>query len=1037
MQLSDVMPGLARRKGRLPPMSTPSPSPEQQDILDLGLKTIRIRAGAGTGKTTTVGMVISNLVANHGIEPERILGITFTNKAASELADRVKISLAPTVEQGRQVEVHTYHGFAAQILSEFGALAGVDSRVRVITPTFSRQILGETYHNTVYEHLDITNSRALDKIRTLVDRLSDHLLTPDDLLDVVDPSTEIGGPRLEMLKTIQRYDTDKRRIGVVDYGDLVTLSTRILIDNPDLAAAIRDRYRAVVLDEYQDTNPAQRVLLSTIFDKGFPVVAVGDEDQTIYEWRGASAENFERFPDHFKDGDGGQAIDKGLTLNRRSAPAILEVANEIRQVANPGAQLLRTETEEPRGEVITHWAEDALQEADWIAGRFEELHSGGTPWNEMAVLFRKNKDFAVVVDAMARHDIPVEVANLGGLLSVPEVAELRAWLTMLDRPGDSGALIKILFGSSYRLGLADLAPLTRWVTSQETRRPDDSEEVPAVSLLEAIDHIESVEELRQEARDALFHFRDIYRESLIESQGMSLVEICRLILDRTGAWQNIEALPHNPRMTARLNIYRLLDLTEDWSPLRGRPSLRAFLDYLEAMEDEPAEELDSARLSGEDAVILVTVHRAKGLEWEVVAIPAVTHLNFPSGSQQYPDPVRWPEHLPAEHRIDDALGDIPGDDEERLEFFRERNRLQEWRVAYVAATRAKRVLFVTGAYWYGLPEPAMNPKKPSDLFDLVANHPVTVDGGVAPEPPRPSLLRPDVKTLAPDPLFPEGWDGAMRMAMSDPESVRRLASDLQLTDEFEREVERLSDQLFDLSKVEATPGPEGGKVVSVTGLVTYAQCPKRYFWSSVDPLPRRSNPAAVAGTRLHRRIELHQRGQVPFEELADDLYDVPDEATGDGGFKAFLSSRFAERDAALIEAPFTLSLDNEYQVRGRIDAIYAEGKRWEVVDFKSGRPKDDPSRRVQLEAYAVAATEVDFGLDPPEEIDVTFAYLGGGLAEQTHHADQPWRDAARDNLIDLTDSIEQAIFDETPGPWCHTCDFLQFCRPGQAFVEGS
>ena len=190
------------------------------------------------------------------------------------------------------------------------------------------------------------------------------------------------------------------------------------------------------------------------------------------------------------------------------------------------------------------------------------------------------------------------------------MAEIREWLTVLDRPGDSGALIKILFGSSYRLGLADLAPLTRWVTSQETRRPDDSEEVPAVSLLEAIDHIESVEELRQEARDALFHFRDIYRESLIESQGMSLVEICRLILDRTGAWQNIEALPHNPRMTARLNIYRLLDLAEDWSPLRGRPSLRAFLDYLEAMEDEPAEELDSARLSGEDAVILVTVHRA-------------------------------------------------------------------------------------------------------------------------------------------------------------------------------------------------------------------------------------------------------------------------------------------------------------------------------------------------------------------------------------------------------------------------------------------
>ena len=190
-------------------------------------------------------------------------------------------------------------------------------------------------------------------------------------------------------------------------ADLVTLSTRLLTDHPELVAEIRTRYQVVILDEYQDTNPAQRVLLTTMFGPsdghaGIPVIAVGDEDQTIYEWRGASAENFELFPTHFPAPDGGPAKHGTLTLNRRSAPEILEVANEIRRHANPTAEDLVSHDPDSKGEVVTYWAEDAVAEADWIARRFDALHEAGTPWSEMAVLFRKNRDFAVVVDSFAR-----------------------------------------------------------------------------------------------------------------------------------------------------------------------------------------------------------------------------------------------------------------------------------------------------------------------------------------------------------------------------------------------------------------------------------------------------------------------------------------------------------------------------------------------------------------------------------------------------------------------------------------------------------
>jgi DNA helicase-2/ATP-dependent DNA helicase PcrA len=1013
---------------------TITPTREQRRILDLGATSIRVRAGAGTGKTTTVALVIANLVQFHGIDPERILGMTFTNKAAAELAEKVSQALSGYLDQSRQVEVHTYHGFAAQVLAEFGALVGVSTRAGVITPTFARQLIRDVFHNQPHAHLDMTNAHTLDQVRRLGDQLGDHLLRPEDVIkaSAIHQDDPIWTARVEMAETLVGYNKAKAELGVVDYSDLVALSTRALQDHPGLSDTVRDRYRVLVLDEYQDTNPAQRVLITTIFGSGFPVIAVGDEDQTIYEWRGASAENFEDFIDHFPTADGAPAHDEGLTLNRRSGEAILDIANHVRQVANPGSDQLGAATE-TEAEVVTYWAPDALAEAEWLARQFEALHDNGSAWSEMAVLFRKNKDFAIMIDVLGRHNIPLEVANVGGLLSVPEIAFLRAWLTVLQNPEDSTALAQILFGSTYRLGIADLAVLTRWLAAVAPDDPD-SEDPHPVTLVEAIEQTEQIDQLRPEASSRLRRFHDIYRNLLIDTQGLSLAESCRLVLDRTRAWQDVESLPANARLTARLNIYRFLDLADDWSPLAGRPSLAAFLDYLETMEDEPAEELDSARLSGEDAVTLVTVHRAKGLEWDNVAIPAVVDGNFPAAPRAYPDPVRFPYQLPVEFRLDTVIDDLPDDETARTAFLRHRHSSQEWRVAYVATTRAKRRLFVSGAYWYGLPEPRVTPAKPSELFELIESHPASVSAGHADLGPRPEILRTGDTGGEPDPLFVDGWQSGLVMAKESPEELDRIAAAEGVSDEFERLTAEWEERLFSLDHLPEAETGDASSSVSVTGLVTYAQCPKRFYWSDVDPLPRRRNPAAVRGSEIHRRIELHQRGQVPFEDLEPDLYDavgLDDGETGTGGYRAYEESGYATRRAVLVEAPFTFELDNGYRVRGRIDAIYADDGHWEVVDFKSGRQREDPSRVVQLQAYAVAVTDLELGPERPLSLDVTFAYLGGGLDVETTRADSNWVQAARARLLRLTDGIDAGEFTATPGEWCINCDFLQFCEPGK------
>lgn len=1026
---------------------TLTPTAEQQDVISAPLRPIRVAAGAGTGKTTTIALRVVSLVAEAGLEPERILGITFTNKAAAELSDRIRALLSPHVEPGREVEVHTYHGFAAQVLREFGALVGVERSAKVITPTFSRQLLRGVLHKVPLPNINISDRNNVEYLRRLASQLGDHLLLPEEVAVPEGTDDDAWQLRADLLEGLRHYQAEKRRLGVTDYADLIVLAQRLVTQHSDVASELRQRYQAVMLDEYQDTNPAQRELLRGLFGSGFPVMAVGDIDQTIYEWRGASPHNFEQFPSHFSNPDGSEASTVNLTANRRSLPNIVEVANAIRAETGSGQPPLEPLADRIGGEVVVAWHNDAVAEAEWIARNLAELATSHR-WNEMAVLFRKNKDMILIHDALRAAGIPVEIANLGGLLGVPEVSDLHAWLRLLQTPEDAPAIYRILMGSRFRLGMGDLAHLVRWVTKHEHGNPDriEHDQAPARTLLEAIDHLEEIPDLRRGARDGLERFASEYRQLLEAAQGVSLVELCRRILDLTGAWTDLAALSDTEQLTARLNLYRFLDLGEDWSPLEGRPSLAAFIEYLALMAEDQTEELDTARLSGENAVTLLTVHRAKGLEWEVVFVPACYDKNFPTQSQGFDNPYgpgkSSGKYLPYEFRLDRQW--LPplhqGIDKKTADdLLREVHLRQEWRIAYVAATRAKQRLFVSGAWWYGHPEPKTRPSRPSDLWNLVARYPRTrVESEPGEEPLPPLLLRFEPDPPAPDPLFPTGWDAALRFQLADPGWALQAAETRGLGDSFAVQTKAVQQMLFELPAA-TTATPDSLVSTSVTGLVTYAHCPRRFYWAEVDRLPRRPNPAARAGTRVHRQIELHQRGQIPIDDFTPDLYDVidaEDEPSGVAGpFQVFARSRFARAKARLIEAPFEMVLSG-VRLRGRIDAVFEhEPGHWEIVDFKSGRPRTEAAGHVQLEAYAVAADTGALG-PAPDRITVTFAFLGGGLEEHTEVVDEQWMSSARDRLEQLTDGITARSFQPQPGVACAGCDFLRFCAAGKAHVGG-
>lgn len=995
------------------------PSPEQEAIVAHPLEPLRVVAGAGTGKTTTIALRLAGAV-DGGLDPERALGLTFTNKAAEELADRLRTGLPQLAAAGREVEVLTYHAFAWSLLVERGAHVGVERTATIIGPGAQRQLLAELLRDTTARHLDLTAPGIrLSEALLLARRLADHLRTPEDLLAAApEEPDEVWARRLELAELLRRYEEAKRRLGLLDHGDLVRRAVRLVSEHPDVADRIRRRYGLVLLDEYQDTDPGQRRLLQLLF-AGVPVTAVGDPDQAIYEWRGASPTNFAAFPRHFPLPDGSPAPTLRLGLNRRSGPAILAVANAVQgRIGGRDHVPLRPAPDAPTASTTAAWFATAAEEAAWIARRLHDLRADGIPWREMAVLTRRNRELAELGTALVAHGVPVHDVGAADLLRRPAVAPVHAWLRLLADPTDTPALVAVLLGDRWRLGLADLLPL-----AHHGRHP--SGEDRRLDLLDVVEHLDEVAGLRPDARKRLDEFRTLYRRLLARSQDAALEDLVVDVVEALDLWTEIGALDETAARSARLDLHRFVELAASWTPLVGRPSLPGFLAHLEALDEGADPELDAVAPSPEDAVALLTVHRAKGLEWDVVVLPSLVDGVFPARPRRHDDPAGDPTALPADLRLDPRP--LPEDPRERLAVLRRAHADGEWRLAYVAVTRARRFLLATGSAWHA---DRRRPAKPSELFEVVAEHETDPGPRTAEAGPRPSP-RPWHDVLpAPDPLFPDGW----RAALGDLLEGRRP---LEGVDETSLAAARADFLALLAGLDDDVPAPDPPPTVRVGGLVLLASCPLRYRWAEVERLPRRPGPWLRAGIDFHRRIELHHRTGLAPDDPETATYDLVAEGPHLADpFRAFLASRFARHRPVHLEASFELPLAGVH-LRGRIDAIYEHDDGWEIVDFKSGRRRR-PEPWLQLEAYALAVASGAVDPRPPEELTITFAWFGGGEVEEASRRLGPDELAAlRGRIERLLSAAADGPFEAAPGEGCRDCDFVAFCPEGRAFLTAA
>jgi ATP-dependent DNA helicase UvrD/PcrA len=1059
------------------------PTREQWRAMSMPLEPYVVVAGAGSGKTSIIAgrvvylalVAMGKLEADHpGVLPGNVLCLTFTNKATENLTLRIRRALQGLdLPEGEEPTIANYHGFAAQILERHGLLGGIEPGQRILTPAQRSELCARVLDDMAFEHVSAEwQPSVIAKILELADQAANHRREPWEIIAFneerleqlaehrSDQSYQAALERIELAKAVQIFQQLKRDLGVIDFGDQITLALQIVEKFPEVAQDYRSRFLAVVLDEYQDTNVAQAQLIGGLFGDGFPVAAVGDPDQSIYGWRGASLFNLLEFQHQFPKADGEPAEKLPLYTNFRSGARILGAADRIieripqDQRPDPNKRL------EPwpgrgHGHVEIRRFSDEWSEATWVAGRILELHEAGEEplWSEFAVLCRTSRLFVSLQEAFGERGIPVEFVGLAGLLQLPEVVEVLAYARAAADPYASVSLARILLGPRYRVGFKDLARVAAWAKDKNyALRGEDRDDTPPFLFAEALEHLDEVTFLSGEGRARLEEFRAelaVLRAEARRPVGEFLSEVIR----RTGLLAELDASLETDRAeSTKRNLAAFLDEVHAFSPLEGELTLRAFLDYVDTVEASDKQEWSPVQPSSENSVKVMTIHQAKGLEFGTVFVPGFARNLLPNLMVQQ-NPAERGKSLDFELRGDARILPVfKGNLRQFWLALRDYEEMEERRTCYVALTRPKHRLVVTGAHWYG---EGQKPKEPSMFFEELADWGEL--GGLAevdrgPEAPEGNpligyrgrfvrdwpgpALRDEV-----DPFFEGGWRRAAALAERDPLVLDGLVRSLSEDDreryrEAAGELSTLAAHLADRESAgPAAPSPP--MTIAVGGLVEYARCPKRFYWSSVRPLPRFSGPAARIGTQVHAWIERRSSGQGSLLELEEAPDFTSEELAGEPGKmerlqRTFSESRFATAPPLFAERPFLLYVEG-FVVGGRVDAIFGTpGGPWEIVDYKTGRrpPEEDPLAGLQLDLYALACTEV--WRKRAEDLTLTYFYLAKG-EEVSRPAGDP--DETRGRVISALRGIAAGAFEPIPSEQCRWCDFLSFCDAGQAYVE--
>jgi DNA helicase-2/ATP-dependent DNA helicase PcrA len=1006
---------------------------QQKAVTGCGIQLVI--AGPGSGKTRVITEKILHLLGQ-GVPPESILALTFSDKAAREMLDRLE-EKTDTAD----LTVQTFHAFCLQVLEDNVLESGLNFSSGLITRT-NQLVWGmKNIDSFGIGAIEIGNNAA-GVIESVIDGISafrDELITPDTLsryLREKEPASPDEQVTLAQLADLHRvyvaYEHYKRAGMLLDYDDMITEAVRLFQEKPHILSRYRSRFTHILVDEFQDTNYAQFVLLSLL--GGEQICVVGDDDQTIYRFRGAYAGNMAAFREQYA------VTETLLDENYRNSAKILAVAGTLMAHA-PGRQEKPLVTGNPPGDdVVVAECENDAAEAHYVLREIQRLQGMTfTPRNEeearnyqlrdVAILCRKRADGLKFYDLLRRHGIPCEFSGEVDFFGLPAVRDIVAWLRVIDNPLATGIYVNRVM---RRAGIPEVVLQRVNARANDIAWKDEKTD----GVYEALT---TTSGLAPADAHALAELHRLIAGCIARKNDQAVPElIYTLMMQATGIYR---ATLDDDRAQERQALHALLDLATQYDSVTRDATLTDFLGYLDLLRSFPVEIEETP---DRDAVRIMTIHASKGREFPVVFLADLAQRKFPA------DYRRKAFFVPR----DLVRGLRTGEDERALHLQEER------RLCYVAMTRAQSRLYLTRAKRYGENKTESKPSRFLTEIGYTDNPFVSVIS----VPAEASVLR----TEGSDPL----QDYRHQLEDRILNAVSELRTGTALRHLIELEHVRMLAEGQDpetLDPVTLYPDPpvttahlrqfvQGEKIpllpeslhFSASSLQTYQECPMKYKFQKVLLVPSVPKPYFSLGSVVHTVIEHlsrdQQEGIAPTRDRALMMLDQfwtrtgfssrtqESQKRGEAGrlLDTYLAWQAENPNTILdIEQGFSFLLSG-HPVTGYIDRVeQTPAGGYVVIDFKTGKKPGDLTKKslpdnIQLNLYSLAVQEL-YGVLPQK---TSLYFLGDD--NQVDYIPTPESIAAfQETMNGLVEKILAEEFPATPSWGCRWCDYSLLCGEGE------
>jgi DNA helicase II / ATP-dependent DNA helicase PcrA len=1017
-------------------------------------------AGAGTGKTRVLTRRFAWLV-EQGTPADGILALTFSTAAAAEMRERLETLLDAPYEE---LNVSTFHSFCLKLLRDEALEACVDPFLSPVTPADRLAVLLDRIDDLSLRHHEIRGNPAplLASFVSRIDRLKDELISADELrawAERLPATTDAERAHTCREREFARLYADHDRLlserGALDFGDLIVRAFKLLHEHPHVRERTARRFQHVLVDEYQDTNFAQGMLLRLLVEDHANVTVVGDDDQAIYRFRGASQKNLLEFERELPD-----VTTVKLERNFRSGRRILDAATAV--VAPIEARVAKKLTGASGGRVRFWSCSSERAQAQAIAAEADRLIEGGVAPEEIAVLVRSVKsEGAVVAAALEERAIPFRTLGAAAYFQRAEVRDVLAWLRALADPGDSGAVVRALSRPPIELRSVDVARLTQLARRRKLDMPS-----AVAAALEG-------PQLSEEGRDRARAFLRLYRSASTAFEDRRPDAFVMRLIERIGLRRQQVFATHADTVERLRNIAKLPELATAYMRREPQATAREFARYLAAVAESGLREDEAVEQPSTPAVPVMTMHAAKGLEFDHVFV-----VGLAAGAM--PGPFRPPN------------GDVPDELlKERLELGspRAEHEAEMRRLLHVAMTRARKGLVLA---WAQTGAPGTTPR-PSPFYEearaaLGLEEETVEEELFGPAEGLHSTFRIMRDELLDTVARVGGRLGEMRLDtyLDVDQAMARYLELIKVAALIERaregqpletalpEVNEILAQcatpeqreIFEASGLDSwlrdtgrdpaeLPGSTNGSdasldpfiprrgrglMLSASDIDTYRICPLKYKFARVFRIPQEPTINQRFGIVMHQVLErFHTEGGGSLERLRE-LFEISWRRSGFGDSDDELQFReravealerywrqndASEAEPVWFERSFAFKI-GPHLLRGRVDRVdrHPDGS-FELIDYKTGKAKtaDELREDVQLSVYQMGAREA-WRLETSAQS--YFYVLSGEKVPVEHSAEE--LDRVRTTVSEIASGILKQRFEPTPSPEiCSFCDYRIIC----------